>query len=194
MLLFGLDVTSTIKSAWEKIKMKRVFSLIIVLCALPMVAMAAPPSGDPFYFGVGLSRNSTSASALGAKVDVDGTGYQFFGGYELGNFGLKQKNLSFAAEVGYMDTGKMKGDVTFLGISIPVEVKAKGLWATMVARFAVKPQLDVLGRLGADLGDDSGLMFGVGVGYWFDKSIQLRGEYVVRDSVDSLQLNLIFRL
>ena len=94
-----------------------------------------------------------------------------------------------------MDTGNMKGDVTVLGVNLgPIKVKDKGLWGTGVVRYSASPQVDVLGRLGLDLGDDSGLMVGIGVGYWFDKKIQLRGEYVARDTVNSLQLNLVFRL
>ncbi|HLQ27315.1 MAG TPA: outer membrane beta-barrel protein [Acidiferrobacterales bacterium] len=177
--------------------MKKVLSLIIVLCSLPLVAMAAPPQ-EPLYFGGGLSHNSASVSEFGAKLDVSGTGFQFFGGYEFGNLGVRNNKVNFAGEVGYMDTGNMKGNVTatVLGITVtvPVEVKDKGLWAAGVVRYSASPQVDVLGRLGFDLGDDSGLMFGVGVGYWFDKKIQLRGEYVVRDTVNSLQLNMVFRM
>jgi hypothetical protein len=36
-------------------------------------------------------------------------------------------------------------------------------------------------------------MFGVGVGYAIDKKIQLRGEYVIREDIDSLQANLAYR-
>ena len=174
--------------------MKKVLSLIIVLCSLPLVAMAAPPQ-EPIYFGGGLGHNSETISQLGVKVDVSGTGFQFFGGYELGNLGVRNNKVNFAGEVGYMDTGNMKGDLTVLGFNLgTIEVKAKGLWANGVVRYSTSPQVDVLGRLGLDLGDDNGLMFGVGVGYWFDKKIQLRGEYVVRPDINSLQLNIVFRM
>jgi len=44
------------------------------------------------------------------------------------------------------------------------------------------------------MGDDSGLMFGAGLSLGINARMDLRGEYVIRDDVDSLQLNLIYRL
>ena len=175
--------------------MKKVLSLIIVLCSLPLVAMAAPAQ-EPLYFGAGLSRNTLSVSVPPfGSVDVSGTGYQFFGGYDLSALGIKANNVKFAAEVGYMDSGTMKGNATvpFFG-SVTVEAKEKGLWATGVASYAATPQVDLLGRLGLDFGDDNGLMFGIGAGFSVNKQIQLRGEFVKRPDVDSIQFNVVFHL
>jgi len=95
-----------------------------------------------------------------------------------------------------MDSGDLEGEVEIIpGFSVPIENKYKGLWATGLVRYSTtNPQVEVLGRLGLDLGDDDGLMLGAGVGYWIDKDMQLRGEYVIRDTVTSLQVNLVFRL
>jgi len=72
-------------------------------------------------------------------------------------------------------------------------VKANGLWATVVARLIVTPTIEVLGRVGADFGDDDGLMAGIGVGFNLTKSFKLRFEYVQRENTDSIQLNLVFQ-
>jgi hypothetical protein len=69
-----------------------------------------------------------------------------------------------------------------------------GLWVNAVVDGAFNQGYGWLARLGLDLGDDSGLMFGAGVSYSFDARTRLRGEYVIRDDIDSLQLNLIYHL
>jgi len=48
------------------------------------------------------------------------------------------------------------------------------------------------GRLGLGIGDDDGLMYGVGPGHDLTEKVAIRGEYVLRDEVDSLQLNFVF--
>jgi len=52
----------------------------------------------------------------------------------------------------------------------------------------------VLGRIGFDLGDDDGFVFGVGAGYSVNRDIQLRSEYIVRDTINSIQFNVVFRM
>ena len=38
------------------------------------------------------------------------------------------------------------------------------------------------------------LMFGGGVGYQANEKLEMRGEYVVRDEIDSLQFNVVIRM
>ena len=126
-----------------------------------------------FYFGVGGSLNSLS----NVEID-DGFGFQAFAGYTLPvNLGKG----ALAVEVGYMDSGNL--DVN--GRS--TDRKAKGAWSTAVISHPLVDKLSVLARAGYDFGDDDGFMFGSGVGYQVNQKLEMRGEYVVRDNIDSLQ-------
>ena len=122
------------------------------------------------YFGGGLSSNSWSASS-------NGMGFQFFGGYDLP---VKVGKGKLAVEVGYMDTGDM--DVTIGPFT--TSTSASGLWGTAVYSHPIQKNLNFVGRAGLDIGDDDGVMFGAGVGYKLDSKMELRGEYVIRDTVD----------
>jgi hypothetical protein len=157
-------------------------------------AASAAQGFDPtkLYFGGGLSQNKTDKFSSSKA----GTGYQFFGGYSFGELAPK---LRVDAEAGYMDTGKMEFTQTqcvpILGcISVTGDAKAKGLWANGVARYRIAPQWELIGRVGQDFGDDKGAMFGVGGGFLLNNKMDLRLEYVMRDTVTSLQFNFIYRL
>jgi hypothetical protein len=143
--------------------------------ALSSIALAQAVDTSRLFFGAGLSSNEVSGSD-------SAVGWQVFGGY---GFGQVASNLYFDAEVGYMDTGDMErpgGDV-----------KANGLWAAGVGRFLVTPNIELLGRLGLDFGDDDGLLGGIGAGLILTKNIKLRLEYVQRDKVDSWQFNFVYQ-
>ena len=132
-----------------------------------------------FYFGGGLGLNSLS----GIELD-DGLGYQVFAGYVLP---VNMPEADLSVEVGYMDSGNVE-------VSKFRDEKAKGVWSTAVISFPLKGKLSLLGRAGLDFGDDDGFMFGGGVGYQANEKIEMRGEYVVRDEIDSLQFNVVIRM
>jgi len=123
--------------------------------------------------GGGIALNSISG-----PVDNE-PGFQIFAAYELPTVNILQYTNS-SIEFGYMDYG-FDGEDT------------DGLWASFVLDGAIKSQWGWLARLGLDLGDDSGFMFGAGASYAWDAQLSVRAEYVVRDEVDSLQLNVIHR-
>lgn len=151
-----------------------VFGLIAV--GLSSAAMAQGFDSKKLFFGAGLSSNDVSGFD-------NGTGYQFFGGY---GFGEVSPKVFVDAEVGYMDTGKMKRN------NAP-DLRAKGLWATGVGRLMLSPNVELLGRLGLDFGDDDGLMFGIGAGLILTKNAKLRFEFVERDDVSSVQFNFVYQ-
>lgn len=156
---------------------KRLICVLLAVCAAP--TFAASPSGidtGRLFFGAGVSNNDVPGSD-------NGTGYQFFGGYE---FGQVAQNVALDLEIGYMDTGDMD-------IPGPGDDRAKGLWATGVGRLQLNPQFELLARAGLDFGDDDGLMVGVGAGLNVNKQTQLRLEIVERDEVSSLQFNFVYR-
>lgn len=137
------------------------------------------------YFGGGFNQNDLSG------FDKE-TGFQFFGGYDLP---VKVPNGKLSVEVGYWDSGEFEDSITvpFVG-TITVKESANGLWATGVYSLPINKTVDVLGRVGLDFGDDDGFMFGVGVGFKLNRQIQIRGEFVARDEIDSLQVNLVYHL
>ena len=143
--------------------------------ALSSVALAQGFETSKLFFGAGLSSNDVSGSD-------SATGYQIFGGY---GFGEVTPKVFIDAEIGYMDTGNMSrrgGDV-----------KAKGLWASGVGRLMVAQNVELIGRLGLDFGDDDGLLAGIGAGLLLTKNFKLRLEYVQRDNVNSVQFNIVFQ-
>jgi len=157
---------------------------LLAMTSLP--AMAANNGFDPqkLFIGVGASRNDIPRSD-------NGTGWQLFAGYP---FGEVAKNIRLDAEVGYMDTGSMD----LPGNAAPPfggsrSARAKGIWANGVARFVLNPQSEFLVRAGFDFGDDDGLMVGLGLGLELSRQAKLRFEYVERDNVDSVQVNLVFK-
>jgi hypothetical protein len=132
-----------------------------------------------FYFGGGLGLNSLSGLELN-----DGLGFQVFAGYVLP---VKMTEGSLSVEVGYMDSGD-------LDVNRGRDEDAEGVWSTAVISHPLQGKLSVLGRAGLDFGDDDGFMFGGGLGYLASEKLELRGEYVVRDHIDSLQFNVVIRL
>jgi len=130
---------------------------------------------NKFSIGAGVSSNSVAG-----PID-DEIGFQFFAAYDLSRINLME-GVNTSIELGYMDYG-------FSGAN------AGGLWTTAVVdgRFGTSG-FGWLARLGFDLGDDSGLMFGAGLGFAINKNIELRAEYVARDEINSIQFNVLYRM
>ena len=144
---------------------------IAALMLMANLATAQQFDSSKIYFGGGLSSNSLSGFD-------DATGYQVFGGYPL-DVDLGGGQLS--VEVGYMDSGSFEYD--FFGTTL--ETEATGFWSTAVGEWQLNESLNLIGRLGMDFGDDDGIMFGGGIGYSMTDNMDLRGEYVIRDNIDS---------
>ena len=152
----------------------------LAACLLAMNVQAEPQrpllQKSNMSIGAGLSRNTVDARGY----DDSEIGFQFFAAYDLNQVNLIDGARS-SVELGYMDYGFSRGD-------------AGGLWTTYVLDGAIRENMGWLARLGLDLGDDSGLMFGAGLGFRMNATTQLRLEYVIRDDIDSLQFNLIYHL
>ncbi|MCZ6488682.1 MAG: hypothetical protein O6703_10965 [Gammaproteobacteria bacterium] len=152
-------------------------AFILLSCAwvTPVFADESQPLLDKnkFSMGGGISTNSVSGPVS------DEIGYQFFGAYNLNQINLME-GVHSSVEFGYMDYG-FSGD-------------SSGIWATYVVDGSLGGKFGWLARLGLDIGDDSGLMLGVGLGYSVNSRMELRGEYVIRDEVDSLQFNILYDL
>lgn len=155
-------------------------SIVLAGCLLALTAQAEGQGPllqkSKMSIGAGLSSNSVDVSGY----DDSETGFQFFGAYDLDRINLIE-GADSSVELGYMDYGFAAGD-------------SGGIWTTYVLDGAIRENLGWLVRLGLDLGDDSGLMFGAGVGFRLSTTTQLRLEYVIRDDIDSVQFNLIHHL
>lgn len=123
--------------------------------------------------GGGLSLNSVGSN--------DEVGFQLFGAYHLDDFNLMEY-VDTSIEFGYMDYGDFGAN------------NSGGLWINAVVDGAIQDKLGWVARVGLDLGDDDGLMIGGGAAYYLDNANTLRFEYVIRDNVDSLQVNFVHRL
>jgi hypothetical protein len=128
------------------------------------------------YVGGGLSFNSLSGFD-------DAVGFQIFAGYLFTPVGVGQ--ISLAAEAGWMTSGD------FSAPGQP-DVSADGLWVNGVVGYPMTARFQFLGRAGMDFGDDDGLMFGIGLGYGLTSELELRAEYVVRDNINSTQVNVAY--
>jgi hypothetical protein len=109
----------------------------------------------------------------------DESGFQVFAAYDLDQVNVMD-GVHSSLEFGVMDYG-FRRDST-------------GIWGNYVIEAGINQSINWLGRAGLDIGDDSGLMFGIGLGFGLNEQADFRIEYVVRDDVDSLQFNLLFEL
>jgi hypothetical protein len=165
--------------------MKNIVGLISLIAVLFVSSQtqAEEFNSSALYYGGGFGSNS-----IGSGFD-DATGYQIFAGY---NFDYKlSANNNLSVEVGYMSTG----DFDFGNPLLPggtFSFSADGLWSTATSTWELNKEVYALARLGLDLGDDDGLMIGGGIGYKVNKEFDFRLEYVVRDTIDSLQFNVVY--
>lgn len=152
-----------------------IMTLFLAIAGIP--AQAAELNTERFYGGGGIGYNELNGdSALG---------YQFFGGY---SFPSGDSEVVPAIEIGYWDSGNIDRDTP----TGERTVDATGLWATGLLSVPVADRMSLFGRAGYDFGDDDGLMAGGGLGYDLNTSVSIRGEVVVRDDTDSLQLNAVY--
>ena len=89
-----------------------------------------------------------------------------------------------------MSSGDFDQTIPLIGT---VSASAEGLWVTWVPSIEVNEKITGLGRIGLDFGDDDGLMFGIGGQYEINKPFAARLEYVIRNDIDSFQINLLYR-
>lgn len=159
--------------------------LSFIFFAMLVTGYSHAAGNNKLYLGGGLGLNSVGSLAFG-----DGLGYQIFAGFDLP---VKMGRGKLSIEAGYMDSGDIEfGTVPFLGT--PLEVRFKGLWGNAVYSLPLQDRLNLILRGGLDIGDDDGLMIGAGLGLKINNKMELRGEYVMRDIVDSLQVNFVIKM
>ncbi len=162
--------------------------------AVLMAGVCMPVSAfdqSKMYVGGGMSSNSHDASSLDSAI-----GFQFFAGYDLSDLLSLGDGVGFSAEAGYMSSGDFEYSNNYCGVYSVfcdnLDFSADGLWATAIVDYQIADAVKVLGRLGLDIGDDNGLIFGGGGAYQFNEKVSVRGEYVIRPNYSSLQANLVY--
>ena len=160
------------------------FLMFISSAAVAAEGSSVTINTSSFYLGGGLGFNSYQGRRS--------TGYQFLGGYEFA--GKLNGDISNAIELGYMDSGTFEAKDLDDGSTNTASRsnKAKGVWLNYVGSYPIGNRVEGLWRLGLDFGDDDGIMVGAGMGYNFNRHWALRSEYVIRETVDSFQFNLLY--
>jgi len=162
--------------------MKKVTGLFIVLVLTMLVqfeAHAETLDAKRIYVGGGLGFNNLPGAG-------SARGFQFIGGYDF-EFKLNE-DISSALEIGYMDSGDFERFDTNGNSG-----DAKGLWISMLESVPLSTKTDMLARVGYDFGDDDGFLLGTGLQYKFDTKLALRMEYVAREHVNGLQVNVLVK-
>jgi hypothetical protein len=132
------------------------------------------------YYGAGLAASTLSNTDWGV-------GAQVFAGYTTG---FAVGRMALDAELGYLNTGDMDYDQP---LGARVGTRVMGPWLSALARLEIARGWELLARVGGDFGDDGGLLLGVGGAYIVQDDVSLRLEYVMRENVDSVQLNVVYR-
>ena len=154
-------------------------SLVMVLTLVVVSTQAHAQENKPlldrnkFSIGAGISDNEIS------NPDEDDIGFQFFVAYDLEQVNLME-GVNSSVEFGFMDFGFDEDDT--------------GIWGSYVIDGTISGRLGWLAQAGIDIGDDSGLLLGAGLKFILNDRSDLRFEYVVRDEVDSLQINFLYHL
>jgi opacity protein-like surface antigen len=165
---------------------------IIVLGMLVFTTGAASAHcmQNKYYVGAGMGINSTQ------DFTSSTAGYQIFAGYCL-DFNFKSPRSKTSVEVGYMDSGEFEKDQDIFANNpnrssiVEVNKSYSSVWLAGLAEYKFDNKMHIMGRLGLDVGDQTGVLFGGGVGYNVTKYAQIRAEYILHDEVDSFQLNWI---
>lgn len=148
--------------------MKKVLALSgMMLIAGQAMAFDVPPEGN-VYLGAGVGQASFDSDFLddvddvpGVSVDDKDTAYTIFGGYRV--------NPYFSLELGFVNFGEAKADVSGFGEVASFEVKGTSL--SVLGRLPIDSGLSLIGRVG---------------GIYWDGEAHVLGESEDADGTDPL--------
>jgi hypothetical protein len=142
------------------------------------------PTG--LYVGGGISHNNLDFNSIikGAGSEA-AMGLQLFAGLPIKN---AINNIETFAEVGFFRTHNfnfsgIKEQVTGISGSIVLQRNLNEIDANLYG----------LGRIGLEVGDDDGILMGVGAGYRITPKVEVRLELVNKDLISSYQANALVR-
>ena len=193
-------------------KMKATVAILGVAAAafaLPAAAQMRMPDISSAYVGgsLGQSKIPVECGVSGCGTDDKDTAFRIFGGYQI--------NRNFAAELCYTNLGKAKATLGASSASIDAtawDLSAIGAWP-------LPNQFSIFGRLGAYHGElkqsgsgifgngkatNTGLTFGFGGQYDFNRNLGLRlewqrfnkmggGDFDSKTDVDNLSIGALWR-
>jgi len=173
----------------EHVPMSTITSFTLLLALLLTTGLLNAEEPSRYYAGVGFSGN---------LPDNDGefkssAGFQFFGGYR---FDKKIGGIiGLSAEVGYHDSGDFDSKPLVSGANIVYRdsFNSAGIWLAGVFNYNVYEKLNLNAKIGLDLGDDDGTLIGVGAGYPVSASWWVNLDYIMRESSDSAQFNVMYQ-
>jgi len=169
--------------------MKKLLSTLVLSSAVfgSASVIAQPEALKDAYVGGGVSHNNLDfGSVVDGASDETANGFQFFVGKKFDN---DISGFDTAIEVGYSQTEDFKWGPG-------AKDNVRGLWAAAVMTRDLDEVSDKLygfGRLGYNLGDDDGLMMGVGAGYELNEKVDLRAEFLNQDLLTSYQFSAIYK-
>lgn len=161
--------------------MKKYLLTVILTAATSSAIAEGSPINDKLYVGANLSHNTIDSPFNGG--DVDASGYSLFAGLKFNN---SVEGLTTSAELGYSDTKdffKSNGDADI-----------NGVWIAGVAEKTLPeldPRISALARIGLDLGDDDGILFGAGLGFHATDMLSLRAEFINKDASSVYQIGAL---
>ena len=175
--------------------MFKILNLIRVSAFTGMILMSGMTLAQGGYIGGGVGVTSPDVNTFD-----DGTGFQFFGGY---NF-----NANFGLEGGYVDMGEFDQSGAPPGNFNSID----GLYAALVLGHQFSNGVAIKGKIGSywwdfdarrtgrpsTKSDGSSLLLAAGLDYYFNRSVGIGVEYSLYDDVggadlDAFWLNLIYR-
>ncbi len=170
--------------------------MIAALTAFSGFAVASDDNNNLFeqhknniYVGAGMGSYS-----LGSFDDS--FSYQLVAGYNL-DYKLKDYNeISFAVEAGYAQADWEKtvsGYVYTTRYSYKVSTEMSSFWGALVANYPINDKFTTGVSLGYDLGDDDGLMYGINGTYKVHPLFDVRADYLIRQNVNALTANVIYK-
>ncbi len=150
----------------------RTITILALMLALTTV-QAEEASWRELYYGGGFG----SASVVGMTQSQ--SALQLFAGYPLRTPPqLASPYNHFAFELGYIDVSDVRHD---------------SLWMGPVWRRTLSSEIDLLLRIGFEVGDDDGGIAALGVEHKIDRRQAVRLEYVERSHGSVLTINLRHR-
>ena len=153
--------------------------------SLPAAAQMSMPSLSSAYIGASVGKADLDFDCAGfTGCDTKDTAWRVFGGYQF--------SRHFSAELGYANLG----EASFVDPVDPINVEGTAWDISAVGAFPVGP-VSIFGRLGlysADIeasgpggsadASNTGILFGVGVQYDFNKNLGLRAEWQQYNDVE----------
>jgi OOP family OmpA-OmpF porin len=156
--------------------------------AVPLAAHA-----DGIYIGANIGQGTTklddsgfTSTTTSVSRHETNTGFKLYGGYEF--------TRNWGVELGYAELGELNNVYSQGGVDATLKYKAKSLYVAGTGTVAISDQFSLFGKLGyannrssvnfssvfgtgSDSFTKSGVMFGAGATYSFNKNIGMSLEY-----------------